>query len=67
MSLIVKKYLKLNRGREFNIIIVKNIERCFMDVFKFDVIKKLISIYDILKMIIFIVKFKVFYGIIMFL
>lgn len=67
MSLIVKKYLKLNRGREFNIIIVKKIERRFMDVFKFDVIKKLISIYDILKMIIFIVKFKVFYGIIMFL
>lgn len=67
MNLIVKKYLKLNRGREFNIIIVKKIERRFMDVFKFDVIKKLISIYDILKMIIFIVKFKVFYGIIMFL
>lgn len=62
VSLIAKKYLKLNRGREFNIIIVKNIERRFMDVLKFDVIKKLISIYDTPKMITSTVKPKAFYG-----
>lgn len=62
VNLIAKKYLKLNRGREFNIIIVKNIERRFMDVLKFDVIKKLISIYDTPKMITSTVKPKAFYG-----
>lgn len=62
VSLIAKKYLKLNRGREFNIIIVKKIERRFMDVLKFDVIKKLISIYDTPKMITSTVKPKAFYG-----
>lgn len=62
VSLIAKKYLKLNRGREFNIIIVKNIERRFMDVLKFGVIKKLISVYATPKMITSTVKPKDFYG-----